>query len=611
MRATVVLLCVVVSLDAAVTLAQPGAGAPAAPAVGGAAGAAEPAKPALTKIVPDAVERSAVVRIEATGLPAAVTSASILLMPVALQPGASSICKKDAPDAVAADGAVTAGAITFTVPTDAPLGRYQVCAFLAAATEALPMAPGTRPFRVQAGAVRLTKITPTAVYHDRKDQRPEAGGEQPPSGEKPPGGEKPPTVEKPADADDKKPFESFWVDGAGFSPVAAENLLVIDGHVVPAKIEVSSDPAEPKQLLISDVRLQDEGRGSRQIRIRVGENDSNALALIFSSSGSGTPRLLAFAGLIGVSALLGELISVGLRAAGPQRPRFLGALLLENGAYSLGKLQFYLWTAAGMLGYLFLAFAHSLVQGRVTLPEVPEGLPGIIGISAGTGIASAAIGAISSTKGPAGLEPSVGDLIMTGGVVVADRVQFLVWTIVSLMVFLGLVLTIDPATIDSLPRIPDGLLWLMGLSAGGYLGGKFVRRPSPSIVETTGRDDATSKTLTLVIKGRNLSKDARFAIRENAIAPPSVSMQANNVPPFHDSPVAGSPEDGASDLFKQLEVVIHYATPVVQAGDNMLSLVNPDGQSAKGNIHIPANANESARVAAGGDLIPWRRKLTL
>jgi hypothetical protein len=306
-------------------------------------------------------------------------------------------------------------------------------------------------------------------------------------------------------------------------------------------------------------------------------------------------------------------VAIALRGLGPRRSGFLTALLLENGAFSLGKLQFYAWTAAAVFGYLFLAFARSLVQWRFELPEVPEGLPGIVGISAGTSVAAAAIGALSATRGPAGTKPSLADLIVTGGTVIVDRVQFLVWTIVAIVAFLAVVLTADPARIDTLPIIPNGLLYLMGLSAAGYLGGKFVRRPSPSLQTIAATDDAANKKLSLVLKGRNLSKNASFRINDVAIAP-----KAHGIRPFHDDIIATTPESGFSDeLFQQISFAVEYDTPLVNSsGANRLVVINSDGQSAPGEI-VLNQPTPPALAAAAPPAVPivgavtgvWQRPL--
>jgi hypothetical protein len=62
--------------------------------------------------------------------------------------------------------------------------------------------------------------------------------------------------------------------------------------------------------------------------------------------------------------------------------------------------------------------------------------------------------------------------------VTGDRFQFFVWTLVGFLGFLLLVLLADPSTLKELPDVPQGFIYLMGISAAGYLDGKVVRRAS-------------------------------------------------------------------------------------------------------------------------------------
>jgi hypothetical protein len=76
------------------------------------------------------------------------------------------------------------------------------------------------------------------------------------------------------------------------------------------------------------------------------------------------------------------------------------------------------------------------------------------------------------------------------------------------------VLLTDPSTLKTLPDIPEGFLYLMGISAAGYLGGKAVRLPGPVIHQLLASAEETSAAgketvlLTILVKGENLSTDA-------------------------------------------------------------------------------------------------------
>lgn len=154
----------------------------------------------------------------------------------------------------------------------------------------------------------------------------------------------------------------------------------------------------------------------------------------------------------------------------------------ETDTYSLSKLQFYLWTVAALFSYAYLFISRVLVQ-YASWPDVPGTLPGIIAVAAGTSIASQLVTASKGSKGSGAERPHITDFITSGGVVAPDRLQMLLWTLFGVGAFLVVVLEQHPGRISELPAVPEGLLYLMGLSSAGYLGGKMARKPGPVINE--------------------------------------------------------------------------------------------------------------------------------
>ena len=187
----------------------------------------------------------------------------------------------------------------------------------------------------------------------------------------------------------------------------------------------------------------------------------------------------------------------------------------ETDTYSLSKAQFLVWTAVSLFGYVFLTLAKSLMQDTVVFSDLPENLPGIIAISAGTGVLAPAITSIKGPKGAGQLNPSAADFITTGGLVVAERFQFFVWTVLGALTFLFLIVSSDPSGIQGLPSIPAGFLQLMGISSFGYLAGKLARKPGPIINDIAAAVNASTPKLTrlkLTLTGRKLSRTASFKI---------------------------------------------------------------------------------------------------
>jgi hypothetical protein len=139
-----------------------------------------------------------------------------------------------------------------------------------------------------------------------------------------------------------------------------------------------------------------------------------------------------------------------------------------------------------------------LVQGQ-SWPDMPAGLPAIIGIGAGTSIGAVIASGIQGPKGGGAEEPSLGDLVTSGGAAAPDRVQMLVWTILGVGVFALAVLGHEPGSIKDLDPVPTGILYMMGLSSMGYLGGKLARKGGPVLNDIQVTPQESDNTLTTAL----------------------------------------------------------------------------------------------------------------
>jgi len=163
----------------------------------------------------------------------------------------------------------------------------------------------------------------------------------------------------------------------------------------------------------------------------------------------------------------------------------------ETMTYSLSKLQFYTWTMVAVFSYSYLYISRFWYQSWGDIPPIPSGLPGIVAIAGGAAVGAQVITNINGPKGSGALHPALGDFITTGGVVAAERVQFLVWTLIGAAGFVIATAQIDPRTLVELPSVPESILAISGVSAFGYLGGKLARNAGPVINEvmiTKGAD---------------------------------------------------------------------------------------------------------------------------
>jgi len=203
-------------------------------------------------------------------------------------------------------------------------------------------------------------------------------------------------------------------------------------------------------------------------------------------------------------------------------------------------------------------------------------------ISAVTGVSAVAITDTRGPKGAGPIYPSLADFISTGGVVVTERFQFFVWTILGGIAFLVAVLSIDPATISKLPDIPSDFWKLMGISSGGYLAGKLVRKPGP-IVDSVAVDKASIVPLSMTLTGRKLSPKATFKI---AWKQSDTAYQVDDVKPEHGAVETTPPSPEADDsntppeFYKSVKLTIAKPNPGWLISGSRITIINPDGQSA-------------------------------
>ena len=330
--------------------------------------------------------------------------------------------------------------------------------------------------------------------------------------------------------------------------------------------------------------------GKIQLQLAVKNKFSQPYDIIVSGVDSRWAPVL-YAAVVGLVILLVPivLIKIGRVSYRVDQRQYgvLSSLFLdkETDTYSLSKFQFYAWTAAGVFGYILLTLAQSLVQGKFVFADIPKNLPGIILISAATTATSQGITAMKGAKGAGDIYPSVADFVTTGGLVVAERFQFLVWTIVGVFTFLFLVVFSDPANITDLPQIPDGFLALMAISSFGYLGGKLARKPGPIIDEIA----ASVGSLIVEIRGRKLSKTAGFKIDTADVKVTDTTITGAD----------GDDDSQSSDLFKTLTLKIAEPDPAWQfvGVRHNFRIINPDGQEAEWFYTIPSKPVISTVIA--------------
>jgi hypothetical protein len=360
-------------------------------------------------------------------------------------------------------------------------------------------------------------------------------------------------------------------------------------------INVISATADGRQVVFGNIdrTFMKKSRffGARKVRVRVGgilSDEERIPVTTLSLVSRDTPLKWAAAINLGLLVVLVIFLSIARSNTPGHRRSLLTMALLDtdSNTYSLSKAQFYLWTFVAMFGYAFLTLAKWLVQGKFEMANIPENLPGIIFISAGTATLAMGMGGVRP-KGSGATTPSLGDFTTSGGVVAPDRVQFLVWTIVGIVAFIGLLIQAEPGMLNELPKIPEGFLALMGIASAGYLGGKLARQPGPNATGAVGQQVAGTTDYTVEVTGRNLSVDASIYLDDVYVSP---QWLAKNVAGARLPEVVMGEDDRR--FAKQLKYTIENVTTAAGAPITLpenktvkpkfrLALVNPDGQRSE------------------------------
>jgi hypothetical protein len=385
----------------------------------------------------------------------------------------------------------------------------------------------------------------------------------------------------------------FEVIGQNFNPDAPEdNQIYISGqgpiindwsaeekHCVESRRLPCLLVKSPEKLHVFGYK-SDRYQGPLSFYVKVGSAQSAEKRLTLSrvsETGVRILSILVFLVLVGVIYLL---IKKGIRdntIDGERRSHF-GAFFIDRqtNSYSLSKFQLFAYFFVFVYGYLYVFFCRWLVQWQFELPDVPGSFSVILAMSTGATLTAAGATALRGSKGAGRVRPSPADFITTGGQVVPERFQFFVWTLVACIGFTVLLFYQDPATIEGFPKIPEGLLLVMGVSASGYVGGKLARAAGPVIRNIAlGKDETDSTLQTITIEGENLSSAGDFFVDDKKLdIQPNV--QRLLVKPF---PQEQKGPDGTF-CSKLIITIAKEANLDLTTGDHNFRIMNKDGQFA-------------------------------
>jgi hypothetical protein len=139
----------------------------------------------------------------------------------------------------------------------------------------------------------------------------------------------------------------------------------------------------------------------------------------------------------------------------------------EDNRVSLSRLQFWLWFVVVMISWGAVSWTTRRLQ------PVPENLYILMGVNVGATVAATAITVVKGIPPRADKPRFFTDVFLDSRRTLdLPRVQMFVWTIVILVGYLIVLVENYHQGLPSLPVIPEGLIVLMGISQGAYLGSK-------------------------------------------------------------------------------------------------------------------------------------------
>lgn len=185
--------------------------------------------------------------------------------------------------------------------------------------------------------------------------------------------------------------------------------------------------------------------------------------------------------------LLGLGVWVGtLARRGP-----LGVLVDSRGRYSLTHFQVVVWTIVILSSLLGVLISHQFDPSVLTLPPT---LLGLMGISAGSGVLATGVKGSKDASGSTARIARAGAFALSDTstrevkprfaqvwleeegdqadqVVSVTKYQNFIFTLVILAVYVSAALKAG-----ALPNLPENVVWLIGISHAGYVGGKIPNK---------------------------------------------------------------------------------------------------------------------------------------
>lgn len=154
---------------------------------------------------------------------------------------------------------------------------------------------------------------------------------------------------------------------------------------------------------------------------------------------------------------------------------FLKVLFVEKktNTYSLSKCQAFAWTVILIGSYFYLAIGRGVILGKGTIPDFNPSLLWLMGISYAAMLGARRLSVRVPKNDLAATPLRLSNLISEGGEISLPRLQLVGFTICAILIYVYYLSSAN-LFVEGLPNIPPTLLYLLGISQSGYIGGKML-----------------------------------------------------------------------------------------------------------------------------------------
>lgn len=213
--------------------------------------------------------------------------------------------------------------------------------------------------------------------------------------------------------------------------------------------------------------------------------------------------------------LITTLLGLGIFALMLKKWNFLTYILIDKdtNTYSLSRFQAFVWTVVLTGSYFYIAIAFGILLQNGKIPDFNPSLIGLMSISY-SGLITTNFLSRKKTKNEISHHPpKLSDLFMENGIINITRFQLLVFTVISVIIYLYNLALCN--VLNGLPDIPATLHGLLISSQTGYIGGKILGDKFSVNRITPYQILSSEKNVSLVIIGSGFVNGMKIMIEDS------------------------------------------------------------------------------------------------